>query len=380
MKSSKMNCATRDLASRLADGGRFARSLRRAASAVLMGLAPLLAMPLVAQAGVPGVVGEVTNLTNNLVSYSAGAPLQPAYAAFDVRFTNTSSSAIGSAFLRIRATTLAQTSTNAPLIINGPTTCLPDSSYAPGSAVICQLAFDRAGTLGATVQFRLNVQTPRAPTGFSGTDSLTVEYLIQAGQGTPNSSDDKVFKTDASTLVVQTSREIHSFVEAGQDLFVYVDQGRTNVEPPRPVLVGLNQSVNKQSCSPQVKKCLISTVTIVKPSNPLSTEQFYDPTWTVDNPGWLKISLFREASTLNKRANIENATVRYSKDGVNFIDVYNCSTLLNGVPQSSIEVAGMTDPLNQVGPNTHCIKNRHGDSVTGWTLDLIASENGVMSW
>ncbi|MEO5844729.1 MAG: hypothetical protein ABIQ33_07795, partial [Caldimonas sp.] len=118
---------------------------------------------------------------------------------------------------------------------------------------------------------------------------------------------------------------------------------------------------------PQVKKCLISTVTIVNTSN--STEQFYDPTWTVDNPGWLKISLFREASTLNRRANIENATVRYSKDGVNFIDVYNCSTLLNGVPQSS-----------SVGPNTHCIKNRSGDSVTGWTLDLIASENGGMSW
>ncbi len=220
----------------------------------------------------------------------------------------------------------------------------------------------------------MSVQTPQAPTGFSGTDSLTVEYLIQAGQGTPNSSDDKVFKTDASTLVVQTSREIHSFVDAGQDLFVYVDQGRTNVQPPRPVLVGLNQSVNKQSCSPQVKRCLISTVTIVNTSK--NTEQFYDPTWTATDPGWLKITLTRDASTLNKRANILNATVRYSKDGVNFIDVYDCSALSPPVPQSFYPGPGITN----VGPNTHCILSRQVEASGAWTLVLIASENGVSSW
>ena len=119
------------------------------------------------------------------------------------------------------------------------------------------------------------------------------------------------------------------------------------------MLVGLNQSVNKQSCSPQVKKCLISTVTIVNTSTPPSTEQFYDPTWDANNPGWLKIDLIRDASTINKRANILNATVRYSKDGVNFIDVYDCSALSPPMPQTFYPVSGAA--AEQVGPNTHCI-------------------------
>ena len=344
-------------------------------------LAASLSFSWAAHAGNPQVDVTVVNLTNNLVSYSSAATdLQKAYAAFHVTVKNNTPSSTTSYF-RMQSVSSGQTSTSGyyPTFLASdlPLGCQLDATVPPaGSAVLCTWNL----VPGEVRDFRVRVQTPQAPVGFSGTDYLFAKYSLQAGQGGANGSNLVYSFSDKSTLVVQTSREIHSFVEAGQDLFVYVDQGRTNVEPPRPVLVGLNQSVNKQSCSPQVKKCLISTVAIVKPSNPLSTEQFYDPTWTVDNPGWLKISLFREASTLNKRANIENATVRYSKDGVNFIDVYNCSTLLNGVPQSSIQVAGMTDLLNQVGPNTHCIKNRHGDSVTGWTLDLIASENGVMSW
>ncbi len=165
MKSSKMNCPTRDLASCFADGGPFARSLglqrvaRETASALMaVTSALLLAMPLVAQAGVPGVVGEVTNLTNNLVSYSAGAPLQPAYAAFDVRFTNTSSAAIGSAFLRIHATTVAQTSTNAPLIVNPP--------GAPPRRVFRTAVMRQVQLL--SVNSRLIEQVPRAqPSSFA---------------------------------------------------------------------------------------------------------------------------------------------------------------------------------------------------------------------
>jgi len=342
-------------------------------------LAASLLFPWAAHAGNPQVDVTVVNLTNNLVSYSSAATdLQKAYAAFHVMVKNNTPSSTTSYF-RMQSVSSGQTSTSGyyPTFVASelPSGCLFDATVPPaGSAVLCTWNL----VPGEVRDFRVRVQTPQAPVGFSGTDYLFAKYSLQAGQGGANGSNLVYSFSDKSTLVVQTSREIHSFVEAGQDLFVYVDQGRTDVKPPRPVLVGLNQSVNKQSCSPQVKRCLISTVTIVNTSN--NTEQFYDPTWTATDPGWLKVTLTRDASTLNKRANILNATVRYSKDGVNFIDVYNCSTLLNGVPQSSIQVAGMTDPLNQVGPNTHCIKNRHGDSVTGWTLDLIASENGVMSW
>jgi hypothetical protein len=342
-------------------------------------LAASLSFSWAAHAGNPQVDVTVENLTNNLVSYSSAATdLQKAYAAFHVTVKNNTPSSTTSYF-RMQSVSSGQTSTSGyyPTFLASdlPSGCLLDATVLPaGSAVLCSWNL----VPGEVRDFRVRVQTPQAPVGFSGTDYLFAKYLLQAGQGGANGSNLVYSFSDKSTLVVQTSREIHSFVEAGQDLFVYVDQGRTNVEPPRPVLVGLNQSVNKQSCSPQVKRCLISTVTIVNTSK--DTEQFYDPAWTADNPGWLKITVTRDATTINKRANINNATVRYSKDGVNFIDVYDCSTLYGGVPQSFYLVAGMANPTAQVGQNTHCIKDRQTDSSGRWILNLIASENGVMSW
>ena len=340
-------------------------------------LAASLLFPWAAHAGNPQVDVTVVNLTNNLVSYSsAAADLQTAYAAFHVTVTNNTPSSTTSYF-RMQSVSSGQTSTSGyyPTFVASelPSGCLFDATVPPaGSAVLC--TWDLVP--GEVRDFRVRVQTPQAPVGFSGTDYLFAKYSLQAGQGGANGSNLVYSFSDKSTLVVQTSREIHSFVEAGQDLFVYVDQGRTDVKPPRPVLVGLNQSVNKQSCSPQVKRCLISTVTIVNTSN--NTEQFYDPTWTATDPGWLKVTLTRDASTLNKRANILNATVRYSKDGVNFIDVYNCSALSPPVPQTFYPVTGATPA--QVGPNTHCILSRQVEASGAWTLVLIASENGVASW
>ena len=74
MKSSKMNCPTRDLASRFADGGPFARSLRSAASAALMGLA-FLSASTSALAGIPGIDASLTSLVTGapgakVISYS----------------------------------------------------------------------------------------------------------------------------------------------------------------------------------------------------------------------------------------------------------------------------------------------------------------------
>ena len=351
-------------------------------------LAASLSFPWAAHAGNPQVDVNVVNLTNNLVSYSsAAADLQTAYAAFHVTVTNNTPSSTTSYF-RMQSVSSGQTSTSGyyPTFLASelPSGCLLDATVPPaGSAVLCSWNL----VPGEVRDFRVRVQTPQAPVGFSGTDYLFAKYLLQAGQGGANGSNLVYSFSDKSTLVVQTSREIHSFVEAGQDLFVYVDQGRTNVEPPRPVLVGLNQSVNKQSCSPQVKKCLLSTVTIVNTSN--STEQFYGPSWPADDvsaarildkygaehlapyPNWLVITLRRDASTLNKNARISNATVRYSENGINFRDVYACSTINAPyfAPQSSA-----------AGPDTHCIQDRRVEANGDWTIVVIASENGNMSW
>ncbi|HSC63412.1 MAG TPA: hypothetical protein VLD35_07255 [Caldimonas sp.] len=346
-------------------------------------LAASLVFPWAAQAGNPQVDVSVENLTNNLVSYSSAAiDLQIAYAAFHVTVKNNTSASTTSYF-RMQSLSSGQTSTIGyyPTFVASdlPAGCQFDATVPPASsAVLC--TWDLAP--GEIRDFRVRVQTPQAPVGFSGTDYLFAKYSLQAGQGGANGSNLVYSFSDKSTLVVQTSREIHSFVEGGQDLFVYVDQGRTDVQPPRPVLVGLNQSVNKQSCSPQVKRCLISTVTIVNTSN--NTEQFYDPTWPASNPdgtafpGWLKIALIRDASTINKRANIDNATVRYSKDGVNYIDVYDCSALSPPMPQTFLPVPGAT--ASQIGPNTHCIHDRQTDSQGRWILNIIASENGKIGW
>jgi len=88
-------------------------------------------------------------------------------------------------------------------------------------------------------------------------------------------------------------------------------------------------------------------------------------------PKWLVITLRRDASTLNKRASIDNATVRYAKDGIHFIDVYACSTINAPyyAPQSSAN-----------GPDTHCIQDRRVEANGDWTIIVIASENGGMSW
>ena len=344
-------------------------------------IAALLAFPLASQAGNPQVQVSVVNLTNNLVSYSsASADLQNAYAAFQVRVANATQSSTTSYF-RMQSLSSGQTSTSGfyPTFLAAelPSGCVPDATVPPsGSAVLCTWNL----APGEVRDFRVRVQTPQAPVGFSGTDYLFAKYSLQAGQGGANDSNLVYAFSDKSTLVVQTSREIHSFVEQGADLFVYVDQGKTDVTVPRPVLVGLNQSINKQSCSPQVKKCLISTVTIVNTSQ--STEQFYDANWADTGPdtGWLRISLTRDASTINKKANINNATVRYSKDGVNFIDVYDCSTI-GGVPQSyagGVDAAG--HPITNIGPNTHCIDGRSVNGDGSWTLKLVASENGKTSW
>jgi len=379
MKSFKMSEQTTAL--------RMARCLQGIASAIVVGLA--LSFPWVAHAGNPQVDVTVVNLTNNLVSYSsAAADLQKAYAAFHVTVTNNTPSSTTSYF-RMQTFSSGQTSTSGyyPTFLASdlPSGCQPDATVPPAnSAVLCTWNL----TPGEIRDFRVRVQTPQAPVGFSGTDYLYAKYALQAGQGGANGSNLVYTLTDKSTLVVQTSREIHSFVEAGQDLFVFVDQGRTVVKPPREVLVGLNQSINKQSCSPQVKRCLISTVTIVNTSN--TTEQFYNSSWPADDvsvapildkygaahlapyPQWLVITLTRQASTLNKRASISNATVQYSKNGTTdpYRDVSDCKTIN----------APFHAPQASPGLDTHCIQDRRVEPNGDWTIVVIASENGNMSW
>jgi len=375
-----MNRPTHDFASPIAVGGPFARSLRTAASAALVGLA-FLSASTVALAGIPQLDASVIALVSGapgakVISYNTdGTTYQSAY---KVHIANPSSNGgLNSIFFTL------VTSVRDPvtLVPNSMTAAFIDPVVAGCTASLGNTRLDCAfGPLppGApAIEFILLVPSPTVvpPTPDS---KLSVSWTIQAGQGQANSSNLVYDLSELVTLKVGSPKDgVQSFVLKNETLGVEDDGAKTKVKTPQAVTVGLKQVVPGASCSPQNKKCFESTVTIVDTSTGVPKEVEF----TQADP--LQVDLFRPVSSLKKGAKFANANLLYKSGGGAWVPIPTCALAV--VPPSPTQPYAIPTsyPFRCITPQVLPIatNGQTGVDASGnWYFHILGLFNGTTDW
>lgn len=375
MKSSNTKGSACERGSLAANGGPFARSLQRAASAALLAMATLgTSAP--ALAGVPGLDVSVTSLAPRVpgpvpntfirpISYSVsgGATYKTAYVV-----QMTASSPVNAVFLYLFTgiRVAAESNPSSGPAFGTVTGLRTGDSCTPvqGSPhrLDCVIGAIQAGS---TVSFTVLVPSPVA------TDSterlLSVSWEAQTGQGQPNPSNLVHEGSQDVTLKVGSAEGgVQSYVEPGQALGVVADGTTTEVKPPKPVTVDVRQQAVSYSCSPHYTKCFESTVTIVDVNGGAIPFDSTDP---------LVIDLIRSTSSMKRGGNIGNAQLSYSSDGVNWVPILECTE--GTLPRWVI-------PWNQSRCVVPAVKKATTGTFVGldgtWHFQIIALSNGKIGW
>lgn len=267
-----------------------------------------------------------------------------------------------------KATSLVQgASASAPYFEATGQACA--KTAAPGLAIQCAVGVVAAGT---TKSF---VVVFDAPASGSSIKLSWLANFTEVPDGYNNASTLTALSGAAlTTLSAPDPNAVRSYVpSSGGTLFTGLtgipttsDKWTTTVTVPSAAIAQVVEDTDPNSCSPDYKVCVRSTLTI---------------------PGTfahLTIKLRRDASTLNPCADIRNAVLRYEPGAFDAngvfvaggppVDIPKCAALPGGMPNAS-------HPRCVDSRIAYTKKNAPNASLVGdWEFVLKALENGRISW
>jgi hypothetical protein len=373
MESSTLKCAIGDVS---AVRGPSFGLLRNVASTALLGLA-LLSASGAALAGIPGIDASLASLVSGPagtkeISYSTAGSTY--HSAYKVRIANPGGNVNRIFFTAV--TSVIDPGTSLPTGLTAPFVvpvagCTPAPS-SNNTRLDCEFGPLPAGS--APIEFIVLVSSP-VGTPSQPDSKLAVSWTIQAGQGQANPSNLVYDVAELVTLKVGSPTEgVRSFVLANTVLGVAdpsLGDASTNITPPAPVTVGVKQYISTGgSCSADYKQCLQSAVSIVdNAGKPIS----FDPAAP------LAIDLFRPVTTLNKGANIRNAVLSYSPDGLAAaLPIIDCNRVGSSWQIPAV-ISGAYAQDRCVVPSKPVNKLTFADKL-GWHIRIFAKSNGLIDW